>query len=298
MKHSAAFARWSILAWTVVFLGSAVQAQEKYVTPWFQFDMVSGWEQVDIGKDFPSVVGPSYFGVQPKVDILFGTVNQTLEEVSVVSKSAFSRQMPGHTLITQRFFNTPYGFPAFEYYASYKGNRYRYIDVMVEYEGENFLGSFWAFIPGTDVNKTSDGQVLAMLNSVRPAVDGPTITSHPTSTVVEEGGTLTLSVSVTSEAEYTVEWYRNGIPLGIEGTTLTITGFQEAFAGNYWAELQSIHAAVLGVRYLPIEAWLHSLSSLSLSPVNKVGIDFNSPATCLGSVNLVQHIFLSHSKNP
>lgn len=105
----------TFLAGVVFFQCHPVQSQEQYITRWLQFEMVPGWQQVDTGKDFPSVVGPVYFGAQPKVDILFGTVNQTLEEVSVISKRAFSTQMPEHTLITQRFFNTAFGFPAFDY---------------------------------------------------------------------------------------------------------------------------------------------------------------------------------------
>lgn len=223
------------MAWAVVFLGSAVQAQEKYVTPWFQFDMATGWGQVDTGKDLPSVFGPSYSGFQPQIDILFGSATKTLQQYAVEKRQGFDSDAPGHTVTAQRFFNTNFGYPAHEYYITYKGNRFRYIDVMVEYEGENFLGSFWAFIPGTDVNKTSDGQILSMLNSVRPVIEGPKIIIHPQSKQIKDGSTLVLAVSVSSEVDYTIEWYRNGVSLGRTGRRLQIDDFQQSNAGNYWA---------------------------------------------------------------
>jgi formylglycine-generating enzyme required for sulfatase activity len=213
----------------------SLSAQSAYVTPWFQFDVPAGWVQVDTGNTLPSVVGPNYSGFQPKVDVFFGTSAETLSDVARVKKATFDDVARGHRVISQRFFRTRNGYSAHEYYIEYRGSRFRYLDGVVVFEGENYILSVWGFIPGTDQGAVSDGQILEMFNSARPVIMGPAITSHPQAQEVEDGQTLSLSISVVSEASYTTEWYRNGIPLGITGDTLTSDGFQQAFAGNYYA---------------------------------------------------------------
>jgi formylglycine-generating enzyme required for sulfatase activity len=234
----------ALTAALATFLTSVqVVGQQAYVTPWFQFDISESWSKLDQGEEppnFPSLFSKSYGGYQANISITFGgPVSESLTDLAGIKRNTFDDVLPGHTVIANRFFNTDYGFAANEYYIDFQGNRFRYIDVLVPYDGGKYLGSFRASMPSTDSSKETDKQVLAMVNSVRPVIEGPKITSEPKSSAVKEGKTLFLSIAVSSEAEYSTEWYRNGAPLAQNSNTLTIPDFKQIHVGEYWAVVKN-----------------------------------------------------------
>jgi probable HAF family extracellular repeat protein len=220
-------------------------AQQTYITPWFQFDMARGWIKVDQGErppSFPAIYSPSYGALQADVTIRFGTVNagDSLSTFATQKRQTFRNSLSNYKVLADRIFTITNGYSCHEYYVEAQGSRFRWFDILVPDGDDKYLASFWGYSPPQDTSKTTDSQILQMVNSARPVIDAPVITSHPTSTSVLDGDTVVLNVDYSSNALYNdIEWYHNGIPLGVDSKTLEIPNFRESYAGQYWAIVSS-----------------------------------------------------------
>lgn len=83
----------------------------------------------------------------------------------------------------------------------------------------------------------------------------PVVVSAPTDTVVDEGGTVTLTVTLASAGGATCQWMKDNVPLaGATFTTLRLTGITRSQAGRYTLVIQrggvsfATRAALVSVR--------------------------------------------------
>jgi len=96
-----------------------------------------------------------------------------------------------------------------------------------------------------------------------PLPDAPTITTQPTPKLLSPGDSTTLSIAAATTLETAYQWKKDGVAIaGATGSTLTLTNFSAAQAGNYTVTLTNGWGTVTSseVSASALTSWLTNVS--------------------------------------
>jgi hypothetical protein len=106
-------------------------------------------------------------------------------------------------------------------------------------------GSYHVEVSNSAGSVTSSAVTLRV-NALPSAVaSAPTITLHPTSLVVNNGGTAIFSVTASGEPVMEYQWMKNEVPVsGATSSTLALTGVKVTDAGTYTVRISNSFGSI------------------------------------------------------